>query len=91
MRRFLTRSLAWCVGITAVLALVAAAANRPDASAPAKLVEAAPIPHVTTNPTVEPGKVHWHASFNDARETAAKSGKPVLLFHMMGHLDKQFC
>jgi hypothetical protein len=44
-----------------------------------------------TNPTVEPGKVRWHSSFADAQSAAARSGKPVLLFHMMGQLDRQFC
>jgi hypothetical protein len=43
------------------------------------------------NPTVEPGKVKWHKSLADAQAAAGKSGKPVLLFHMMGQLDKQFC
>ena len=43
------------------------------------------------NPTVKPGDVKWHASFAKACEASKTSGKPVLLFHMMGHLDKQFC
>jgi hypothetical protein len=48
-------------------------------------------PSITINPTVEPGKVKWHKTLADAQAAAAKSGKPVLLFHMMGQLDKQFC
>lgn len=43
------------------------------------------------NPTVKPGEVKWHASFAAACDAATKSGKPVLLLHMMGQLDKQFC
>jgi len=43
------------------------------------------------NRSVEPGKVHWHASFDAARAASKVSGKPVLLFHMMGRLDRQFC
>ena len=43
------------------------------------------------NPTVKAGEVKWHQSFADACAAAKKSGKPVLLFHMMGQLDKQFC
>jgi hypothetical protein len=43
------------------------------------------------NPKVEPGKVKWHADFAAACEAARKSGKPVLLFQMMGRLDQQFC
>lgn len=43
------------------------------------------------NPKVEPGKVKWHKTIVDACEAAKKSGKPVLLFQMMGNLDEQFC
>ena len=45
---------------------------------------------VDENPHVEPGKVNWHASFDAAKEAAEKSGKPVLLFHLMGQLDQRF-
>jgi len=45
----------------------------------------------SANPKVEPGLVHWHATFEAACEAARKSGKPVFLFHMMGKLDDQFC
>jgi hypothetical protein len=45
----------------------------------------------TTNPTVKAGLVQWHPSFAKACEAAKVSGKAVLLFHMMGQLDKQFC
>jgi hypothetical protein len=43
------------------------------------------------NPKVEPGLVRWHPSFAAACAAAKKSGKPVLLFQMMGRLDEQFC
>lgn len=43
------------------------------------------------NPKVQPGKVHWHKDFDAACRAAGKSGKPVLLFQMMGKLDDQFC
>jgi hypothetical protein len=43
------------------------------------------------NPRVEPGKVHWHPDFATACQAAAQSGKPVLLFQMMGRLDQKFC
>jgi hypothetical protein len=60
-----------------------------------KLVaETAPAPRpVATDsddPRVEPGKVKWHDSFADACAAAKKSGKPVLLFQMMGRLDHRF-
>ena len=43
------------------------------------------------NPKVLPGKVTWHKDLAAACTASAKSGKPVLLFHMMGKLDDQFC
>jgi hypothetical protein len=43
------------------------------------------------NPKVPAGKVRWHPSYDAARKAAQKSGKPVLLFQMMGKLDDQFC
>jgi hypothetical protein len=43
------------------------------------------------NPTVEPGKVRWHADLDAACRAAGRSGKPVLLFQMMGRLDQKFC
>jgi hypothetical protein len=53
--------------------------------------QAAPAPReVTENPPAEPGKVKWHKSFADARAVAKDSGKPILLFQLMGRLDQQF-
>ena len=43
------------------------------------------------NPKVEPGKVRWHKNFEAACAAARKSGKPVLLFQLMGKLDDRFC
>jgi hypothetical protein len=43
------------------------------------------------NPKVQPGGVHWHPTWTAACDAAGKSGKPVLLFQMMGKLDDQFC
>jgi hypothetical protein len=40
---------------------------------------------------VKPGAVTWHKNFDDARTAAASSGKPVLMFAMMGSLDDKFC
>jgi hypothetical protein len=44
-----------------------------------------------TNPRVQPGKVRWHKDFAAACAAATRSGKPVLLFHLMGRLDDRFC
>jgi hypothetical protein len=58
----------------------------------ARTGDAAPVsPTNFVNPKVEPGKVRWHADFAAACRAAATSGKPVLLFHMMGRLDEKFC
>jgi hypothetical protein len=43
------------------------------------------------NPKVQPGKVKWHADYETACKASKQSGKPVLLFQMMGKLDDQFC
>jgi hypothetical protein len=43
------------------------------------------------NPAVPPGQVQWHPTFEAACAAAQKSGKPVLLFQMLGRLDQQFC
>jgi len=43
------------------------------------------------SPQVAPGKVRWHADFSQACQAAKKSGKPVLLFHMIGKLTDRFC
>lgn len=42
------------------------------------------------NPRVEPGKVSWHADFEAARRASGESGKPVMLFQLMGRLDQRF-
>src|SRR5262249_35818612 len=62
--------------------------NRQPAPQPASLP---PTPSATANPKVEPGRVRWHPTFDAACAAAQKSGKPVLLFHLMGKLDDQFC
>lgn len=51
----------------------------------------APAPAPFDNPKVAPGKVAWHPGFAAACQASRASGKPVLLFQMMGKLDEQFC
>jgi hypothetical protein len=41
--------------------------------------------------SVPAGDVAWHASFADALLAARTSGKPVLLFQLLGRLDEEFC
>lgn len=40
---------------------------------------------------VAPGLVHWHSNYRGALAASAASGKPVLLFVMLGNLDDEFC
>ena len=42
------------------------------------------------NPKVQPGKVSWHADFAVACKTSRQSGKPVLLFQLLGQLDQRY-
>jgi hypothetical protein len=42
------------------------------------------------NPKVAPGLVKWHDDFEAAKKASSQSGKPVLLFQMMGQLDQRF-
>ena len=79
------------------MAFLAIGANRPTPSQAVALA-AEPKPAITLqpeakteNPKVAAGLVRWHASFGEAKIASEKSGKPVLLFHMMGQLDRQFC
>lgn len=61
-----------------------------------RLVEATPAtdgtasPQTSKNPKVEAGKVSWHASFDAAKAAAQESGKPILLFQLLGRLDNRF-
>lgn len=43
------------------------------------------------NPAVQPGLVKWHPTFEAACKAANESTKPVLLFHLLGRLDQEFC
>jgi hypothetical protein len=104
MNRTWTRPAAWCfAGLLAVTAnpttaLVAdptpPAKERVKLLAKAVVANACPTAPAAADPdnsVVAPGLVRWHPSFDDACTAAKKSGKPVLVFHMMGQLDKQFC
>ena len=88
------RPLTWVTaGLAAAAAAVVFAADRPPVMSAAAV---GPPPREVAvaeaeNPRVEPGLVRWHPTFGDAQAAARKSGRPVLLFHMMGRLDRQFC
>src|SRR4051794_18818904 len=65
--------------------------NRTEALVKALSGAAPPRAEAAVNPKVAPGKVKWHASLAAACAAARKSGKPVLLFQLMGKLADQFC
>lgn len=60
---------------------------------PAKTVGSSQKPVIKQQPSekVEPGKVRWHKAIQTAMDASRQSGKPVLLFQMMGRLDDRFC
>lgn len=94
------RPLVWLTASLSVLATALAVGSGRHSSAQAATPwPVVPAPHAIApaaaakeeNPKVAPGLVKWHTSFADAQAASQKSRKPVLLFHMMGQLDKQFC
>lgn len=48
----------------------------------------APVSFVNTK--TSPGLVKWHSNFESACQASTRSGRPVLLFTLMGKLDKTF-
>jgi hypothetical protein len=91
------RPLVWLTASLSILATALATStywNSASAKSNPGTPEPQTVPSTATkddNPTVAPGLVKWHKSFDDAKTASLKSGKPVMLFHMMGQLDKQFC
>lgn len=47
-------------------------------------------PTVDTNPLVRPGLISWHPNIPRATEASHRSGKPVLIFYLLGQLDREF-
>jgi hypothetical protein len=44
----------------------------------------------SSNAAVAPGRVKWHADWNAAMAAAGRSGKPILLFQLLGRMDQRF-
>ena len=42
------------------------------------------------NPACQPGLVQWHETFGQACAASRQSGKPVMLFQLLGRLDQRF-
>ena len=76
-----------------------AAPARPPRMDASKMARETPVegllegaaPARDTGPEVAPGAVHWHADLARAQEAARASGRPVLLFQLLGKLDDAFC
>jgi hypothetical protein len=85
------RSLTWLTVTLSVIATLLAVNSSRTATAATPAPSVVEKPAAEDNPRVKPGLVNWHASVADARAAAEKSGRPVLVFHMMGRLDRQFC
>ena len=83
MIRFPLRQLLWLAGgLFLTSTVVAVRPIAPNVAVATTTVHSAP--QDDTNPTVAPGLVKWHPTFAEAQAAARQSGKPVLLFHMMG-------
>ena len=67
-----------------MIALVVALAAGCSQPAPTPAKAPAPPPAPTT-------KVRWHSSFDRALLASAESGRPVMLFQLLGNLDDEFC
>jgi hypothetical protein len=75
------------VFLTALLAL-AARVIAPQASAPTPTVHSTSV-SILEQDNAEP--VAWHASYDEALSAARASGKPVMLFQLLGKLDDALC
>ncbi|HMP03485.1 MAG TPA: hypothetical protein PKD86_14030 [Gemmatales bacterium] len=103
LRLLLLMSLAFgCLGLSALAAdppnPPASANPVPDVSkrmmeAPTRrLVDSStPSPTDFVNPRRAPGKIAWHPTWEAALTASARSGKPILLFQLLGKLDLEFC
>jgi len=74
------------------LCLTAAIASPTLQEAVKAAPEVAPeAPAETMAERVAPGLVAWHPDREAALAAAQVSGRPVLLFQMLGRLDERFC
>jgi hypothetical protein len=69
--------------------LFAGACGPPEPAAPAP----APAERTSSaaNPRAAPGLVRWHESVAAAQAAARASGKPLLVFQLLGRLDDELC
>ena len=93
------------LSVSAWIAALAVSTQSPSAQqAPAKAADLskrvveAPIkhgnwlrPNAPGDRRVAPGLVAWHTDLDAAKAASARTGKPVLLFQLLGNLDDEFC
>ena len=72
--------------------LFAGACAPPEEAAPrAAQPDAAAVPAMPANPRAAPGLVRWHESVGAAQAAARASGRPLLVFQLLGRLDDELC
>lgn len=49
------------------------------------------VPAKPSMAKVQPGLVNWRGNLSDALSASKVSGKPVLLFQLLGNLDDAYC
>jgi hypothetical protein len=69
-------------GLITALAVTVLPAQTPAGAAAAAATVDAPVP---------PGLVRWHADLAAAQDAAGRQRRPVLLFQLLGDLDREFC
>lgn len=71
--------------------LLLGANEREDEHASTTIGRSESIAERAENPSVAPGLVSWHANRQAASAASARSGRPVLVFQLLGRLDEEFC
>jgi len=75
--------------VLTVMLLIAAA---PLLGGPGRSLAAPAVKAATAAPApVKLAGVTWEASFAKAQARARAEGKPILLLHLLGRLDEEFC
>jgi hypothetical protein len=74
--------------VTATLLAAACSPSEPPAPSPAP---AAAETSSAENPPAAPGLVRWHPRVAAAQEAARASGKPLLVFQLLGRIDDEYC
>ena len=79
-----------CKPMLLVTAMLLSGACAPPEEAAPKAAEPRETA-VPANPRAAPGLVRWHESVDAAQAAARVSGRPLLVFQLLGRLDDEFC